>query len=133
MSAPAARQGDPVTGTDIHIVLVPTPGGPSPTPLPHAFSGTITGGCAFDVLVDGLPVAVIGSTVTNQPPHLPTPPGTAFQRPPANRGTVQRGSTTVVVGGKGIARSGDTVLTCADPVDTPNSTIVSGSTTVVVG
>ncbi|MDX2022035.1 MAG: DUF6531 domain-containing protein [Deltaproteobacteria bacterium] len=32
---------DPVIGLDIHIVLVPTPGGPVPTPLPFPFVGLI--------------------------------------------------------------------------------------------
>ncbi len=38
MAQPAARQNDPVTGTDVHIVLTPSPGGPVPTPVPLPFS-----------------------------------------------------------------------------------------------
>jgi uncharacterized Zn-binding protein involved in type VI secretion len=67
----AAKQGDVVTGTDVHVVLVPSPGGPVPTPVPLPFSGTITGGCSPDVLVEGRPAAVLGSTATCSPPHVP--------------------------------------------------------------
>lgn len=133
MSRPTARQGDPVTGTDMHIVLVPSPGGPVPTPLPHPFAGQLTEDLSRDVLVDGRPVATTGSVARNQPPHLPTPPGTAFQVPPANRGTVQSGSATVLVNGRPLARQGDTVATCNDPVDLPVGTIAGGSPTVVAG
>jgi hypothetical protein len=35
----ASTWGDLVVGVDIHNVLVPTPGGPVPTPLPHPYVG----------------------------------------------------------------------------------------------
>lgn len=133
MSRPAARQSDPVTGTDVHIVLVPSAGGPVPTPLPHPFSGTLVGNLSSDVFIDGLPAATMGSTATNNPPHLPTAPGTAFQKPPMNRGTVQVGSTTVLINSRQAARVGDTVMTCGDPVDAPTGTISAGSSTVMIG
>jgi uncharacterized Zn-binding protein involved in type VI secretion len=131
MPQPAARQGDPVTGTDVHILLVPSPGGPVPTPTPLPFSGTLTGGCVADVLVNGRPVAVQGSTATNAPPHLAPPPAT-FAKPPTNSGTVLMGSPTVLAGGRAVARLGDQVLTCNDPVDAPTSVIAGGSSEVVV-
>ena len=133
MSRPAARQGDPVTGVDTHIVLVPSPGGPVPTPLPHPFAGKLTDGLSSNVLIDGRPAATSGSVARNQPPHLPTPPGTAFQVPPANRGTVQTGSATVLVNGRALARQGDTVVTCNDPADLPAGMIAAGSPRVVAG
>ena len=37
MGLPAATANHSVTAIDTHIVLVPTPGGPVPTPLPHPF------------------------------------------------------------------------------------------------
>ena len=131
MGVPAATQGSLVTGVDTHIVLVPTPGGPVPTPLPHPFSGTLEGGLVPTVTIGGRPAAVVGSTATNAPPHLPTPPGTAFQKPPANRGTVQSGSTTVRIGGKPAARLGDPVRTCNDPADAPVGQIVAAGTVLV--
>ena len=87
MGQPAARQSDPVTGTDVHIVLTPSPGGPVPTPVPLPFSGQVVSGTSTDVLVNGRPAAVAGSTAQNLPRHLP-PPGTSFSRPPTNSGLV---------------------------------------------
>ena len=133
MGQPAAKQGDQVVGTDIHIVLVPA--GPSlvPTPLPHPFTGKLTSGLASSVQVEGKPAAVVGSTAQHATGHLPTPPGTSFQKPPSNQGTVQMGSATVLVEGKGMARAGDTVLTCNDPADAPVSSIVAAGTVLVGG
>ena len=39
MGQPAAKQGDQVIATDIHIVMIPSPGGPVPTPLPNPVRG----------------------------------------------------------------------------------------------
>jgi uncharacterized Zn-binding protein involved in type VI secretion len=117
-----------VTAVDTHIVMVPTPGGPVPTPLPHPFSGALDGGLIASVKIAGQAAAVVGSTASNNPPHLPTPPGTSFQAPPANKGTVFIGSATVKIGGKAAARSGDTVTTCNDPADAPVGQIVAAGT-----
>jgi uncharacterized Zn-binding protein involved in type VI secretion len=133
MGQPAATLNATVVGVDTHIVIVPTPGGPVPTPLPHPFSGTILGAVAPTVKVGGQPVAVLDSVAVNNPPHLPTPPGVSFQRPPANQGVVAMASSTVKVGGKGIARVGDAVRTCNDPADAPVGTIVGPVGTVMVG
>lgn len=131
MGAPAARQNDLVTGTDIHILLVPTPGGPVPTPTPMPFTGQLLTGLSTDVLVNGLPVAVVGSVAQNIPPHIPA--AGPFSRPPTDQGRILTGSLTVLVNGKGCARTGDPVLTCNDPVDLPNATIAAGSVDVLVG
>jgi uncharacterized Zn-binding protein involved in type VI secretion len=131
MGVPAANGAAQVVGVDVHIVLVPTPGGPVPTPLPHPFSGLVDGGLVQTVKVAGQPAAVVGSTATNSPAHLPTPPGVSFQRPPANRGTIMMGSPTVLVGGKPLARLGDPVLTCNDPADLPAGQIVAAGTVLV--
>lgn len=131
MPQPAARQGDPVTGTDIHIVLVPAPSGAVPTPTPHPFSGTITSGCSTDVMVNGRPAALQGSTAMNSSPHIPVG-GPSFAKPPTNTGRVLLGSPTVLVNGRPMARLGDQVMTCNDPVDAPTSAITGGSADVVV-
>jgi uncharacterized Zn-binding protein involved in type VI secretion len=133
MGQPAARQADAVIGVDTHIVMVPGPGSPVPTPLPHPFSGTITSATIASVLIGGAPAAVVGSVATNAPPHIPTPPGTAFQKPPSNQGSVSTGSSTVTIGGKAAARAGDSVRTCNDPVDADSSVITSGAPTVLIG
>jgi len=127
MGQPAAKRGDRVVAVDTHVVMVPgTP--PAPTPLPHPFSGVLSDGLSADVKISGLPAATVGSVANNTPPHVPTTPGTAFQRPPANKGTVQQGSATVMINGKPAARAGDKALTCNDPVDVPAGTVVaSGS------
>jgi uncharacterized Zn-binding protein involved in type VI secretion len=130
---PAAKQNDPVTAVDIHIVLVPSPGGPVPTPLPHPFSGRLDGNLSSNVKVMGLPAATLGSTASNTPPHLPTPPGTAFQIPPTNRATIMKGSSTVMMNGKPAARAGDTVQTCADPVPNPAGQLIATSTVLIGG
>jgi uncharacterized Zn-binding protein involved in type VI secretion len=129
---PAAKQGDSVVGTDIHIVMVPSPGGPVPTPGPHPFNGTITSGCSEDVLIDGLPAAVVGAGVTNSVPHMPVPPSGTFQTPPTNDGTVLGpGSPSVLINGKPAARVGDPVQTCNDPAPAPTSSIVGTSTVFI--
>lgn len=134
MAVPAAKQGDRITGVDTHMVMVPAPPGPPvPTPLPHPFSGIIVGGLSRDVKIMGLPAATVDSTATNTPPHIPTPPGTAFQIPPSNRARIIRGSATVLINGKGAARSGDTALTCNDPVDQPVGTVVAAGTVFIGG
>jgi uncharacterized Zn-binding protein involved in type VI secretion len=133
MGQPAAKANDQVVGGDTHIVMVPA--GPSlvPTPLPHPFSGVISGGVISTVKIMGQPAAVVGSTADNTPAHIPTPPGTTFQKPPSNKATIQMGSTTVKIGGKPAARNGDTALTCNDPADAPIGKVVAVSTVFIGG
>src|SRR5688572_8021916 len=119
MGQPAAKKGDQVVGTDTHIVLVPSPGGPVPTPLPHPFTGILSGGLSSDVKIMGQPAATVDSTADNTPAHIPTPPGTAFQSPPSNKGTIKMGSATVKINGKAAARNGDVAETCNDPANLP--------------
>lgn len=133
MGQPVATMNSQVVGVDTHIVMVPTPGGPVPTPLPHPFSGTIQTGVVTTVKIGGQPVATLDSVANNQPPHIPTPPGVSFQSPPKNQGAVSMASTTVLAGGKGVARVGDQVKTCNDPADAPVSTIVGPAGTVMIG
>jgi uncharacterized Zn-binding protein involved in type VI secretion len=134
MGKPAAKQGDKVVAVDTHIVMVPTPAGPVPTPLPHAFSGALDGGLSADVRIEGKAAATVDSTSANSPAHLPTPPGSAFQSPPGNRGTVTAGSAGVKINGKAAARAGDTVKTCNDPSDADVGAIVpAGAGTVRIG
>jgi uncharacterized Zn-binding protein involved in type VI secretion len=117
-----------VVGVDTHIVMVPTPGGPVPTPLPHPFSGQLDGGLVNTVKIGGKAAAVVDSSSSNQPAHVPTPPGTSFQKPPADQGTVMAGSPTVKIGGKAAARRGDPVRTCNDPTDMPAGQIIAAGT-----
>ncbi len=130
MGQPAAKQGERVTAIDIHIVLVPGPS-PVPTPLPHPFTGIINGGLGSNVKIMGKPAATVGSTAENTPAHIPTPPGTAFQKPPPNRGTIVTGSPTVMINGQPAARNGDTANTCNDPADLPVGTVIAVGTVFI--
>lgn len=131
MGQPAAKQSDRVVATDTHIIMIPTPGGPVPTPLPHPFTGMIDGSLSADVTIEGKAAAVQGSTATNTPAHIPQ--GGPFQKPPANRATIQVGSSSVFINGKPAARNGDPALTCNDPADLPAGTVVAAGTVLIGG
>ena len=133
MGQPAAKQGDQVVATDTHIVMVPSSGPPVPTPLPHPFTGILSGDLSSDVKIGGMPAATEGSTADNTPPHFPTPPGTAFQSPPGNKATIQMGSQTVKINGKAAARNGDMAMTCNDPADLPAGTVIAAGTVFIGG
>ena len=127
--AQAAKQGDRITATDIHIIQPPLPA--TPTPIPHQFDGIIDGSLSSDVNIDGMPAATMGSTATNTPPHIPQ--GGTFVNPPKNQGKIILGSTTVFINNKPAARSGDMALTCNDPTDLPVGTVVVSQSTVSIG
>lgn len=130
MGQPAAKQGDQIVATDIHIIMIPgTP--PVPTPLPHPFAGIIDGGVSSDVNIMGMPAATADSTATNTPPHIPQ--GGPFQKPPMNQATIKMGSMTVKINGKMAARNGDMAMTCNDPADLPAGTVVAVGTVLIGG
>lgn len=129
MGQPAAKQGDKIIATDTHIIMIPSPTGPVPTPLPHPFTGIINGNLSSNVKIIGLQAATVGSTAQNIPPHIPQ--GGPFQKPPSNRATIQIGSLTVRINGKSAARNGDTAMTCNDPVDLPVGKVVAIGTVMI--
>jgi uncharacterized Zn-binding protein involved in type VI secretion len=131
MGQPAAKQSDQVIATDTHVVMIPSPGGPVPTPLPSPFVGMIDGSLSSDVNIEGKPAAVQGSTATNTPSHVPA--GGPFQKPPSNRATIQMGSSSVFIDGKPAARNGDIALTCNDPADVPIGQVIAVSTVFIGG
>lgn len=128
MGMPAAKEGDRIVAIDMHVVLVP---GSSPLLLPHPFAGKLNGGLSGSVKIMGKPAATVDSTADNSPAHMPTSPGTAFQKAPANKGTVKMGSATVKINGKAAARNGDAAETCNDPVDLPVGTVVAAGTVMI--
>ena len=115
MGLSAAKQGDRIQAIDTHIVITAA-GTPQPAPLP--FDAVIAEETSPNVRIMGLPAATVGSVAINTPPHIP-PPGTSFQTPPLNRGTVLFGSETVRINGRPAARAGDTAMTCNDPTELP--------------
>jgi len=130
MGQPAAKQGDKVMATDIHIVMLPgTP--PVPTPIPHPFMGTIDANLSQDVKIMSMPAATVDSTASNLPPHIPQ--GGPFQKPPSNKATIKIGSTTVKINGKMAARNGDTAMTCNDPSDLPVGKVIAVGTVFIGG
>jgi uncharacterized Zn-binding protein involved in type VI secretion len=131
MGQPAAKKGDQIVATDTHIVMVPS--GPSLVPalLPHPFTGIINNGLSSDVKIMGMPAATVDTTADNTPAHIPTPPGTAFQKPPANKATIKLGSATVKINGKMAARNGDMAMTCNDPADLPAGQVIATGTVLI--
>lgn len=131
MGQPAAKQGDQISATDTHIVLIQSGSTTTPTPLPHTFTGIIDNSLSNDVHIMGIPAATVDSTATNTPAHIPQ--GGSFQTPPTNRGTIKMGSPTVKINGKNAARNGDMAETCNDPVAMPVGTVVASGTVVIGG
>lgn len=131
MGQPAAKQGDQIMATDIHIIMIPAVPSPIPTPLPHPFTGIIDGDLSSDVNIMGMPAATVDSTASNTPPHIPQ--GGPFQSPPSNKATIKLGSTTVKINGKMAARNGDMAMTCNDPADLPSGTVMAVGTVLIGG
>lgn len=127
MGQPAAKQGDQITATDMHLIQPPGP--TSPVMIPHPFVGIIDGGLSSDVNIMGMPAAILNSTATNTPPHIPQ--GGSFVKPPLNRATIISGSPTVFINGKMAARNTDTAMTCNDPADLPVGSIVAAGTVFI--
>ncbi len=130
MGQPAAKEGDQIVATDIHIILIPAAAGATvPTPLPHPFTGMIDGELSSDVKIMGKPAATVDSTASNSPSHIPQ--GGPFQSPPSNKGTIKMGSATVKINGKMAVRNGDMAETCNDPADMPVGQVVAVGTVFI--
>jgi uncharacterized Zn-binding protein involved in type VI secretion len=123
MGQPAAKQGDRVTATDLHLIQPPGPS--SPSPVPHIFSGVISQQTSANVRINRRPAATVGSVAINTPPHIPI--GGTFVVPPTNRGTITMGSTTVRINNRPAARNGDAALTCADPPNPMGRVVATGN------
>jgi len=125
MRQPAAKAGDRIRATDTHVVLVPVGTVLVPIPLLHQFDGIIDGGLSSNVRIMGCAAATVDSVAGNKPSHIPTQPGTRFQKPPANKGTIAVGSSSVRINGKPAARNADVAVTCNDPADAPVGRVVA--------
>lgn len=91
--------------TDMHTCPMATPGTP---PVPHV-GGPVLGPGVPNVLIAGIPAAVLGDTAT-----CVGPPD-----------TIAKGSASVTIGGKPAARMGDTTA--------HGGTIVFGAPQVMIG
>ena len=132
MGMPAAKQGDLIQATDTHVVIVPgTP--PTTATLPHPFSGQLSGNLSRNVRIHGKAAATVGSTATNTSPHPPTSPGTGFQNPPDNTGTIRKGSRSVRINNQPAARHGDACETCNDSAGPPAGSIAVSGGNVNIG
>ena len=127
MGSPAAKQGDNIVAVDMHNIQPPSS---SPVMMPLPFMGIIDGGLCQSVNIMGCPAATVDSTATNTPSHIPT--GGAFVSPPDNKATVARGSSSVNIGGKAAARSGDSADTCNDNGQ-PQGGVIVASGSVFIG
>jgi RHS repeat-associated protein len=135
MGKPGAKKMDQivsVTPGDVHIIMIPSPGGPVPTPIPHPCASMIKDKVATKVKVMGQPGAVKGSKSKHTPPHIPMGPG-PFQKPPKNEGEIITGSSSVFYEGKEAAMLGDTGQMCSDPSDTPVGKVIGTAATVLIG
>ena len=123
MPRPAAKEGDIIQATDVHMVQ----GAPFSTP----FLGPLQGDLSADVLIEGAFAARSGSWATNASPHVP-PPGKAFDSAPINEATVVScAGQRVLVNGRPIARADDGAMTCHDLGLVVGAVIADG--TVLVG
>jgi uncharacterized Zn-binding protein involved in type VI secretion len=127
MGAPAAKKGDRVTATDMHMIQAP--GTAPPVLMQHPFTGILDGALSADVNIMGLPAGTVGSTASNTPPHLPN--GGSFVNPPTNKAKIILGSFTVFINGKAAARASDTATTCNDPSDLPAGKVVASGTVLI--
>lgn len=112
---------DPVMGVDIHIVMIPTPAGPVPTPLPHPFVGMIMDPMDYvpkvgaTVMVNKTPrgnsttAGMLGTKV-----HIPM--GGPFQMAPTIGHDSNNffGSPRVTADGSYFSASGFMVMSCND-------------------
>ncbi len=113
MGQPAAVSGDQVTATcAVHQIPNPASGVPQPAP-PMPFSAPLLQGLATKVLIAGKPAAVQGSAGLNTPPHVGLHASDPFMVPLMQRTTVVKGSVTVLIEGRGAARTGDPCTVCA--------------------
>ena len=116
--------GDKISGQcAIHQVPNPASGAPQPSPAPMPFSAPLLSGLEPTVTIGSKPVAVMGSSGYNLPPHVGLHPADPFMVPTMQEGKVLSGSATVTAGGKPIATSSSQVSMCAQVPGQPVATV----------
>jgi len=119
MGKPAAKLGDQVVGTDIHIVMVPSSGGPVPTPMSFPSTAASSRGA---VRRTDRRQACRRAWQRRDEPATSRSNWRNIPASPDNRGTLIAIGPLVLVNGKPLAKAGDKVLTCNDPAPAPVGT-----------
>jgi uncharacterized Zn-binding protein involved in type VI secretion len=120
-------QGDKITGQCMsHQVPNPSSGAPQPAP-PMPFSAPLMSGLEASVTIGGKPVAVLGSSGRNAPPHIGLHVSDPYAAAMPQEGKVVSGSPTVTAGGKAVATSASSVTMCASAPGTAVPTVTSVS------
>jgi RHS repeat-associated protein len=113
----AAKHMDPILGVDVHIILIPTPAGPVPTPLPNPFVGMVLDPMDYipfigaTVVINGMKRGQAGTAGIAVVPHLPLG-GPFAPPPPGNEAEIFMGSATVASDGDAQSRLGMMALSC---------------------
>jgi hypothetical protein len=127
MGSPAAVMNDRIVGTcAIHQVPNPASGVPQPGP-PMPFAAPLLLALEPSVQIGGKPVAVMGSSGHNTPPHVLLHATDPFMLPMLQEGRVLSGSATVLAGSKPLANAQSSVTCCA----TPGQLVATGATVLV--
>lgn len=127
MGANAAVLGDQVVAMcPIHQLIGPL-GVPVPTPgLP--FAAPLLIGCSMTTTINGKPIALVGATGMNTPPHIGLHASDPFMLPPTQIGTVVASPALTLVEGRPVAVSGASCTVCNNAPGT-----LVGSSDVLVG
>ena len=131
---PVAKRGDRIRGTSTHMHLkkppAPPPAPPElPTPVRQDYNGQFGTDLSPDVYAENREVATVGSEASMRPGLRLTPPQ-LYVPPtgPSNGSEVIRGSSTVYVNGKQIARDRDPCNICGVPMPTPTGHVEARGT-----
>jgi hypothetical protein len=127
MPAPIIVMNDKVTGTCPNHLMPGPVGNPQSAP-PMPFSAQLTLGLCTTVLAGGRPVAVMGASGYNLPPHMGLHLSDPYLAPPMQVGRVLMGSATVTAGGQPVANATSSATCCLVP-----GSLVPTVTTVLVG
>jgi uncharacterized Zn-binding protein involved in type VI secretion len=127
MGAPAALMGDQITGAcPVHQLIGPL-GVPVPTPgLP--FMAPLLIGCSTVTTINGKPIALVGASGMNTPPHVGLHASDPFMVPLMQMGNVVGSPALTLVEGRPVATTGAACTICAGAPGT-----LVGTSNVIVG
>lgn len=112
MGQPAVVMGDQITGMCATHQIPSPSGAPMPSPAPLPFAAPITTGCDNSVLIGGQPAAVDMSEGINTSVHVGLHASDPYVAANLQKGVIVKGSSTVLVGGKGLAYTGCQTSIC---------------------